>query len=82
MTISKHVKLFIDRMNSTASPCRICGEYEHSSSACGNLRDVLKEGFFSGGGGGGGSDHDHDEDDSVANKKKKESYFLFFYLLY
>ena len=60
-------------MSSTASPCSICGEYQHSSSACGNLRDVLKEGFFSGGGGGGGgSDHDHDEDDSVANKKKRD----------
>jgi hypothetical protein len=67
-------------MSSTASPCRICGEYEHSSSGCGDLRDVLKWGFYSGG--GGGDYHDHDEDDSVANKKKKESYFLFFYFLY
>jgi hypothetical protein len=61
-----------------ASPCRICGEHAHSSSACGNLRDVLKEGFFSGGGGGGG-DHDHDEDDSLSHKK--DYYFLFFSFL-
>ena len=63
-----------------ASPCRICGEHAHSSSACGNLRDVLKEGFFSGGGGGGGGDHEHDEDDSLGHKK--DYYFLFFSFLF
>ena len=47
-----------------ASPCRVCGETDHTSTKCGNLRDVLKEGFFSGGGSsGGGGDHDHDDED-------------------
>lgn len=45
-------------------PCLVCGEEGHAPSKCACLRDVLKEGFYSGGGGGGGG-HDHDDDERV-----------------
>jgi len=65
-----------------AAPCRICSEQDHLSSACPSLRDVLKEGFYSGGSGSnGGEDHDHEDDSlafefSLAEKKNNWSLFL------
>lgn len=49
----------------------ICSEAGHRPSRCPCLRDVLKEGFFSGGGGGGG--HSHDDDDESARVKNQAS---------
>jgi len=45
------------------APCTICNSHEHLSRKCPDLRDVLEEGFYSGGGG----EHSHDEED-VMNK--------------
>ena len=42
-------------------PCILCKTEGHTPSKCACLRDVLKEGFYSGGGAGGG--HDHGDDD-------------------
>lgn len=41
--------------------CSICKNGTHNVSACPELYDPLKQGFYSGGGGGG---HSHEEDDS------------------
>jgi len=66
-----------------AAPCSICSEQDHLSSACPSLRDVLKEGFYSGGGSGSNGGHgDHeDEDDSLAFEfrlaEKKNNWSLF-----
>lgn len=35
----------------------------HNPSNCPELRDPLKEGFYSGGGGGGAGSHSHEDDD-------------------
>ena len=43
------------------APCTVCNSHEHLSRKCPDLRDVLEEGFDSGGGGGEG--HSHDEED-------------------
>ena len=64
-----------------AAPCSICSEQNHLSSACPSLRDVLKEGFYSGGRSGGEGDHDHEDDSaafdfSLAEKKNNWSLFL------
>lgn len=47
--------------------CSICKNGIHNVSACPELYDPLKPGFYSGGGGGG---HSHEEEDSC--------YFFFF----
>jgi len=57
--------------------CLICKQDGHSSSACPELADPLKEGFYSGGGGNGGShSHDDDEDDKEAAFTSITSAFL------
>ena len=43
------------------APCTVCNSHEHLLRKCPDLRDVLEEGFYSGGGGGG--EHSHDEED-------------------
>ena len=44
-------------------PCFHCKKSGHLPSRCPDLRDVLDDGFYTGGNGGGG--HDHDEEDST-----------------
>jgi hypothetical protein len=55
------IKLEVQMNN--ASPCSHCNERDHIARKCPALRDVLNDGFYSGGNGGGG--HDHDEEDST-----------------
>ena len=45
--------------------CTICNSGGHRPSRCPDIRDPLKEGFYSGGGGGGGHSHDDDDDESL-----------------
>ena len=47
-------------MQSSAA-CSICNKHDHSATRCPELREPLKEGFYTGGGvsrGGGGDDED------------------------
>ena len=45
--------------------CLVCKHDGHSSTACPELANPLKDGFYTGGGGGGGS-HSHDDDEEDA----------------
>ena len=48
----------------TPAPCCLCNKHDHSATRCPELREPLKEGFYTGGGargGGGGGDDDDDE---------------------
>ena len=60
--------------------CNNCKERGHHAEKCPELRDPLKEGFYSGGGGGGGGgggdDDEHQEYYPVLNKDDRTRRFF------
>lgn len=44
-----------------SSVCTLCKSHGHTAERCPELRDPLRNGFYSGGGGGGGGGGDDDE---------------------
>lgn len=43
----------------TAAPCCLCNKHDHSAARCPELREPLKEGFYT----GGGVSRSHSDDD-------------------
>jgi hypothetical protein len=60
------MRIFIFTMGTmqNSAACSICNKHDHSSNHCPDLRDPLKEGFYTGGGAGGGGGGD-DEDERI-----------------
>ena len=45
-----------------SATCTLCKEHGHHADRCPELRDPLREGFYSGGGGGGGGSGGDDDE--------------------
>lgn len=54
----------------SSAPCAICNGRGHAATRCPELREPLKEGFYTGGGASGGGGGGDDDDERLQGPKQ------------